>query len=172
MLPTCCTEAASAQGSFPFVSSLGVSRGGLYFIAAPPAWLEVEEVHMILFFLSLFTAILPALSHLSAPHVISWPDYQATLTGQQPLPSSDGQLFSSPPPPPALTGGFLTRSDFPPSLLSGRNTIYTSHYATLLLHNKLIPVRSTFPEQTIFQHKLTRTEAGLKDKRLLLLLLL
>ena len=85
--PTCCTEAASAQGSFPFVSSLGVSLGGLYFIAAPPAWLELEEVQMILFFLSLFTAILPALSHLSPPHVISWPDYQATLTGQQPLPS-------------------------------------------------------------------------------------
>ena len=70
--PTCCTEAASAQGSFPFVSSRGVSRGGLYFIAAPPAWPEVElEVHTILFFLSLFTTILTSHLHIVLSDLIS-----------------------------------------------------------------------------------------------------
>ena len=38
---TCCTEAASAQGSLPLVSSLGVSLGGLNFI--PTLLLEPRE---------------------------------------------------------------------------------------------------------------------------------
>ena len=68
-LRTCCTEVASAHGSFPLVSSLGVSFGGRNFMAMlpwePPAapWLRVE-VHMNL----------PLLSVLLGPPITAPPE--------------------------------------------------------------------------------------------------
>ena len=47
---TCCTDTASAHGSFPLVSSLGVSFGGRYFSATAPDACGIVEVQIILLF--------------------------------------------------------------------------------------------------------------------------